>query len=125
MAKIMLVDDDVDLILQNKLLIEKKGHQVIMANSGQEALLALKTNTPDLIVLDVMMEHSTAGFVFARELGQSHPGLPIILQSGDPEKPNWMGEPMATWNPIRAILEKPVKPDVLLATIDKELAAKR
>ncbi|MFQ5801136.1 MAG: PleD family two-component system response regulator [Candidatus Hydrothermarchaeales archaeon] len=55
MATIMVVDDD-DLIIEStRLALEKNGYKVITAFSGEEALDMLKTQRPDLILLDIMM----------------------------------------------------------------------
>lgn len=117
--KVLLVDDDIDLIEQNKMVLSDEGYEVLTSHTAQEALKKLNEEKPDVIVLDVMMEHRTAGFVLAREIGKKHKNLPIIILSGDPEKANWMGESDETWDQIVKFLDKPVKPDELLKVIQK------
>jgi len=53
--KILFVDDDRDICITGKKLLERKGFTVQCAASGEEALEKLRTFTPDLILLDVMM----------------------------------------------------------------------
>ncbi len=122
MAKIFLVDDDVDLVQQNKMVLVEKGYTVITANTAKEALEKLKTEKPDLMVVDVMMEHRTAGFALAREIGRNFPTVPLIIMSGATDKVNWMGEPNDTWGSIVNFLDKPVDPDKLAKTVAEVLA---
>lgn len=122
MAKIFLVDDDVDLVQQNKMVLMEKGHKVITAHTAKEALEKLKTETPDLMIVDVMMEHRTAGFTLAREIGKRFPNMPLIIMSGATDKANWMGEPNDTWGPVVNFLDKPVDPDKLAKTVAEVLA---
>jgi len=55
MAKILVVDDEPDLVLLVQLILQRVGHEVIGADGGQEALEKLKETRPDLILLDLMM----------------------------------------------------------------------
>ena len=65
--KILVVDDDLDLQLQMKALLGKKGYQVVAAYDGDEGLQKVVEERPDLIVLDVMMPVKD-GFTACREL---------------------------------------------------------
>lgn len=53
--KILLVDDFRDMVLATRIFLEGEGYEVVEAYDGVQALEALKTVTPDLIILDVMM----------------------------------------------------------------------
>jgi DNA-binding response OmpR family regulator len=55
LKRILLVDDDVDFAEAVKLLLESRGHEVILAHNGKEGLEKARTVEPDLVVLDVMM----------------------------------------------------------------------
>jgi CheY-like chemotaxis protein len=55
MATVMVVDDEPDIVYLVTKMLKKEGHDVIEAYSGKQALEKLKTNRPDLILLDVMM----------------------------------------------------------------------
>ncbi len=75
MAYILLVDDDQDLVEMNKTVLTQRGHTVLAAYSAAEARQAVRTKTPDLAVLDVMMEDKTAGFELARHLHPDTAGV--------------------------------------------------
>ena len=118
---VFLVDDDIDLVEQNTMVLVERGYSVVSAYTGQAALKKLDSVKPDILVLDVMMEHRTAGFVLARELGKKYPELPVIILSGDPEKANWLGESNNSWDQVVKFLDKPIKPDNLANEIQKVL----
>ncbi len=118
---VFLVDDDIDLVEQNTITLREKGYNVAAAYTGQAALKKLDSVKPDMLVLDVMMEHRSAGFVLARELGKKYPELPVIILSGDPEKVNWLGETENAWDQVVKFLDKPVTPDNLADEIQKVL----
>jgi DNA-binding NtrC family response regulator len=116
---VFLVDDDIDLVEQNTMVLEEMGYNVVSAHTGQAALKKLDSIKPDIMLLDVMMEHRTAGFVLAREIGKKHPNIPIIIISGDPDKVNWLGESGNAWNQVIKFLDKPIKPTVLAEEVSK------
>ena len=53
--KILLVDDEEDILDFLELILEEQGYDVVKANSGPEALAAAQMHRPDLILLDIMM----------------------------------------------------------------------
>lgn len=118
---VLLVDDDVDLVEQNKMLLTEKGFKVETSHTAKDATKKLKEIKADLVILDVMMESRTAGFILAREIGDNHKNLPIIILSGDTEKPNWMGETNDTWKQIVNFIDKPVNPTELVKMVKKIL----
>ncbi|MBM3304814.1 MAG: response regulator [Candidatus Aminicenantes bacterium] len=63
--KILIVDDDKDLVASLEQVLLAKGYEVAAAFSGTGGLKALEAERPDLVILDVMMEADTAGFEVA------------------------------------------------------------
>lgn len=55
MKKILLVDDEPNIIMSLEYTFKKQNFEVFIARDGQEALEILKTEQPDLIILDIMM----------------------------------------------------------------------
>jgi DNA-binding NtrC family response regulator len=112
MATILLVDDDVDLVEQNRLVLEARGLEVQVAYSGSEARAALDAARPDAAVLDVMMESPTAGLELARWVHEKYPELPMIMLSGVHEATGspFRFEPDEVWLPVLKFLDKPVAP---------------
>jgi two-component system, NtrC family, response regulator GlrR len=123
MRKVFLVDDDRDIIEQNKMVLEAEGYEVVTASSAKEAGEILPTANPDIMVLDVMMEHNTAGLEFAKRVSSdtSLPNVPIVLLTSDANNPNWLAQDKFTWNSIIKILDKPTPPESLVETVEKLL----
>lgn len=66
--KILIVDDDPDLVEAQRLFLESRGFEVRCAASAAEGLLALEDFQPDLVTTDLMMEHHDSGFGFCRQV---------------------------------------------------------
>jgi two-component system, OmpR family, response regulator SaeR len=124
MAYILLVDDDQDLVEMNKTILTQRGHDVAVAYSAAEAQKSAEAKTPDIAVLDVMMEEKTAGFDLARALHALSSTMPMIMLTGI-RKEMQLGysfEPDETWLPISRFIEKPVNPRVLADEVEKLLS---
>ncbi len=67
-AKILIVDDDPDIVKAMKIILESRSYQVASCANGQECYLKLKEEKPDLIILDIMMTKMHEGFDVYREL---------------------------------------------------------
>ena len=128
MKKILIVDDDPDLQEGQKVFLESQGYEVITAGGMDEGLEVLKSTTPDLILVDLMMEHYDAGFVFCAKVRENPElaELPIIMQTSARDKlgftPDSYDEKARSWMKADQILSKPVPPGDLLKTIEQYLA---
>lgn len=123
MAKILIIDDDTDMVEAMKMVLESKDHQVAIANSGTEGLAKARSDKPDLIILDVMMETSDRGFDVARELkgDERLRSVPIIMQTALKDKMGLDFKQEAgdsEWLPVDAYMEKPMKPADLISKVD-------
>jgi DNA-binding response OmpR family regulator len=77
-TRLMIVDDEVDLLAELKPLMERSGYQVISATNGEQALEMITKEKPDLIVLDMLMPRLDGRDVL-RRLRQSGNWTPVIL----------------------------------------------
>ncbi len=77
MSKILVVDDEKPITDIEKFNLEKEGYQVAVAYDGKEALKKVKTENPDLIILDLMLP-KVDGLEVAREVRKTH-DMPIIM----------------------------------------------
>jgi len=76
---ILIVDDDLDYLYQMRLRVESFGFDVLTAESQIDAEQALDQVTPDLLILDLMMENEDSGFIICRKFKAKHPDVPVIL----------------------------------------------
>jgi CheY-like chemotaxis protein len=124
--KILVVDDDIDLCESLKVIFASAGYETLTASSRSEGMEKVRTQQPDLIILDVMMETWQDGFEMSRDL-KKDPQLqrtPILMltsiaESTGIEVKSSAGDP--TWLPVDAFLDKPVSPAALLAEVKKLL----
>lgn len=90
--RILIVDDDADFALSTTTLLESQGYVVSAARSAKEGLERVLVEAPDLIVLDVMMEHESAGYQLNQALKygpefESFRHVPILMVSSIPIDP--------------------------------------
>lgn len=81
--KILIVDDDIDVITVIETILRKEGYNVISANDKVEGMKKIKEEKPDLAILDVMMTTHYEGFELAKEI-IDNPELnkiPILMQT--------------------------------------------
>lgn len=128
-AKILIADDDPDIRDSLRAILESRQYTVITAADREEGMEKIKTEEPDLLILDVMMTTWDDGFEMSREL-KNDPQLkniPILMLTGIKEETgidfkSSAGDP--AWCPVEGFLNKPVEPDILLAEVEKLLSKK-
>ena len=81
--KVLLVDDDVDVINVLQAILEKEGYSVITASNKVEAMEKAKSEKPNLAILDVMMTTHYEGFELAQEFINSDDfkDMPILMET--------------------------------------------
>jgi CheY-like chemotaxis protein len=129
-ARILIVDDDTDLLEGQKLFLEKHGYTIQTALSVDEGLARAGEFSPDMIIADLMMEHYDSGFVFCKKVREL-PGLekvPIVMQTAAPRKMGFTfdtgSSPGREWMTVDEVLTKPVPLEHLLGKIEQYLSSK-
>ncbi len=121
--KVLLVDDDPDFIQAVTVLLEAKDFVVVSANGGEEGFVKAQSEKPDLISLDIMMEHDSKGFDISQKLksDESTKNIPVIIVSGIKKASNFAFdyETGETLLPVKAILEKPIDPEYFLKIVEQ------
>ena len=119
MAKILIIDDDPDIVASMKVILEKEKYRIVSAGGQEEGLIKARSEKPDLIILDVMMAEGTEGFDVARTLKkeEAFKKVPILMLTAIKEKTGMGFEKEAgdeTWLPVDDYCEKPLKPKIVL-----------
>jgi CheY-like chemotaxis protein len=130
MAKILMIDDDPDMVLAARLCLQTAGHEVFEARNAAIGLGRLAELKPDLIILDVMMDSATEGFQTALKLHSADPNspyaaycqTPIIMLTALHATTDLRFKPDADYLPVEAFLDKPIEPDRLIRTVGELLA---
>ena len=114
MKKILIVDDDEDLVQLVSNLLTTKGYRVLSHRSGLSVSNVVRQYNPDLILLDIRL-YGISGTEISKELKARY-DMPIILFSGDTTK----GKAFADCD-ADGFLQKPFTSTDLLRTIGKHL----
>lgn len=123
--KILLVDDDIDLLEQTKTLLESKGIEVFTAESEKEGINKFNEVKPDAAIVDLIMEEHDSGFVLCHKLKKTENGknIPVyILTSATYEtgfKFSAATKEEKKWIKCDGLINKPVVIDELIAKINK------
>jgi CheY-like chemotaxis protein len=117
MTKILVIDDDA---LDRGLLVavlEERGYEVIVADSGRAGLMLCHQRTPDAVVLDLNMP-GIDGLSILRQLRILHPTLPVVVFSG--QSPREVEEEMLNQG-ATAFIQKAFSLDLLGAALREVL----
>ena len=133
MAKILIIDDDPDIVTAVQLTLENAGHKVVSAGSGKEGLEKVKSEKPALVILDVMMETHTEGFQLALKLHSPDPAselrqfkdLPILMLTAIHSTTPMRYEPDIDYLPVELFVDKPIDPDDLVKKVNWVLGRKK
>jgi len=124
--KILVVDDEADIIMYLDTLLKDNGYDVLQARSVKEAREIMEQVKPDLVCLDIMMPKQS-GIALYRELklDDGFKDIPVIFISAFSLARDFYGSEFRKLIPDRRVpepenyLEKPVQPAKLLAAIEK------
>lgn len=125
--KVLLVDDDQDIITALTAILQPKGYEVVSAYNIKDGFELLTKSNPDIAVLDVMMDDKHDGFELARKIKKTDgfENLPIIMLTSISEVTGVNFSAAASdpdWLPVEEYIDKPVEPDKLISTIEELLA---
>ncbi len=121
-AKILIIDDELDLRIYLRTLFRKAGYRTEEAQNGQEGVERAKSFQPDLITLDLMMPKKS-GIRAYHDL-RSTPAtknIPVLVLTGLSKQEEMFGEEMAAIPPPEAIVEKPIERDSFLKLAERIL----
>ncbi len=128
-SKILVVDDDPDILEAISLILESQGYEVITARDGVEGLANLKAEKPDLLVLDLLMPKMD-GFAVCKELQDprwaKYKDIPILILTSVREEASRRRYELETGLELDVddYVEKPVAPDTLLERVGRLIKRK-
>jgi len=128
--KILLVDDDPDILDAITMILESQGYQVVTARDGVEGLASLRAEKPDLMILDLLMPKMD-GFAVCKELQDprwaKYRDIPILILTSVREEASRRRYELETGLELDVddYVEKPVSPDILLERVGRLIKKKR
>ncbi len=123
-AKILIIDDDPDILHMGEVVLGREGHEVLLAANRSEGMEAIAGEAPDLIILDVMMEVIDDGFVMAQELRKEGNTTPILMLTSISAATGMKFTKDPVLAPVDELVEKPLYPKQLIEKVNALLAAK-
>ncbi|HEX2865529.1 MAG TPA: response regulator [Ignavibacteriales bacterium] len=122
--KILLVDDDIDLLEQNKILLESKGYEIVTAESVDEGFSQFRKEKPDAAIVDLIMEEHDSGFILCHKIKRDPygKGIPVFLLTSATYLTGYkFGSSTAEekeWIKCDAVLNKPIMFEELLKKLE-------
>jgi len=129
-GKILVVDDDPDILDAVTMILESRGYKVVTARDGIEGLATLKAENPDLMMLDLMMPKMD-GFAVCKELQDprwaKYRSIPILILTSVREEASRRRYELETGLELDVddYIEKPMSPDVLLERVSTLIKKKK
>jgi DNA-binding response OmpR family regulator len=117
--KILVIDDDPDILESISAVLSSEGFNVLTAIDGQDGVAKFKSEKPDLVLCDMMMEKVDAGSKVAEMIRKEDAVTPVFLLSsiGNATASNISVTDLG----FTGVLQKPVDPDTLISQIKKSL----
>ena len=118
-AKILVVDDDPDFVEAMRLTLEPNGYTVVSAASGDEGLAKVRSESPNLVILDVIMSSVLDGLQMSRRMQENpeHKRIPILMVTSIANTDYAALFPTDEYISIDGFLSKPVSPNALLERV--------
>jgi CheY-like chemotaxis protein len=125
--RILLVDDDPDFILQQKIPLEAAGHEVKTAASRQEAEALFEQERFDAAIIDLMMQEVDDGFALSYHIKKKSPETVVILASAVSSETGMEFDAATdeerSWVKADAFLAKPIRFEQLEREMERLLPA--
>ncbi|MDR1726592.1 MAG: response regulator [Acidobacteriota bacterium] len=127
--KLLFIDDDQDFLEAQEAFFGARGFVVLTAGGTDEALRLLESETPDMIFIDLMMEHFDSGFTLAHRLRREarFQGTPLVMLSGVAAETgkdfSRDKEGLRSWSQLDDFVDKPASAQRLLKIVERRLAA--
>lgn len=122
-ATILVMDDDADFRLQQRVQLEAVGFTVLEADNRQDAETILNEQKVDVAMVDLMMEEEDTGFQICYHIKKNHPGVGVIIVTGVAAETgiefDASTDEERAWVKADALLAKPVRNEQLLREIDR------
>ena len=124
--KILVVDDDIDYVESMAAILEANGYEVVAAYDGKEGLEKAKSELPQLIIIDLMMNTLNEGYDFCRDIrsDERFEEVPLLMASSAHQHEMFKDAnfaPDEIWFPIDIFLDKPIDKETLLKHVTKLL----
>jgi DNA-binding response OmpR family regulator len=116
---ILCIDDDPDVLLSQKIVLEARGYIVVTAPDAKQGLPAFEESKPDAVIVDLMMEEVDAGTTLVSQIQAMDKDVPIFMLSSTGDYLH--GTIDTTGLGLAGVFQKPLNPNVLLGLLQAKL----
>lgn len=122
--KILIADDDIDLLEQNQMLFEARGFEVFTAETAEEAWIIYQKENPDAVIADLIMEHHDSGFVLCHKIKRSSRGndVPVFILTSATYDTGYKFSASTVeereWINCNGLMNKPVSVDEIITKLE-------
>jgi DNA-binding response OmpR family regulator len=125
LKKILIVDDDPDILDQLTIALTPSGATIVRADCAKDGESCFEAEKPDLAIVDLMMETADAGFTLCYRMKRKSPKTPVIVLTSVTAETgmsfNRLTPEERSWIKADAFLNKPVRAEELFREIDRLL----
>lgn len=113
--RILLVDDDQEIVESMRIALESKGYKILVARDGNQGLAMAEKENPDLLILDMMMP-KRSGFLVLEKLCRTRPTLKtIMITANEGSRHKAYAEMLG----VKDYIRKPFPMDKLLESVER------
>ncbi|MBN2210075.1 MAG: response regulator [Sedimentisphaerales bacterium] len=120
---VLLIDDDVDFLTQQKILLENANFDVVTAESQKEGEEKFAQRRPDVVICDLMMENADGGFALCYHIKKKDASVPVILVTAVAGETGLEFDAATAeerqWIKADVMLNKPVRFEQLMREIER------
>jgi CheY-like chemotaxis protein len=125
--KILVVDDDIDYVESTAAILEANGYDVVAAYDGKEGFDKARSELPQIILVDLMMNTINEGYDLVRNIrsDKRFDEVPLVMISSAHQVEAFKDAnfvPDEVWFPIDMFLDKPIDKETLLKHVSKMLS---
>ncbi len=130
-CRVMVIDDDYDVLEWCRLVLEPNGFDVRCFSEPEDALADMREETPDIIITDLMMAHLDSGFDFAEKIKDApeFARIPVIIMTAASSRHGFDFIPRSEADlkamHVDAFFTKPAEPQALITRIRALIAKSR
>ncbi len=123
--KIIIIDDDPEIVTSMRIVLEKEGYDVVTAHNGTVGMEKIRSEKPNVILLDIMMSDRDEGFQVSYRLKNDDElkDIPVVIISSVAQVTGFEFDKSrdGEFMPVDDYVEKPVLPKQLLDIVRKHL----
>jgi CheY-like chemotaxis protein len=125
--KLLFIDDDTTFLAAQTAFFTARGFEILTADGTDAAVSVLAHELPDMIFIDLMMEHADSGFTLARRIRREErfQNIPLVMLSGVASETGSgfarERESLKSWSHLDDFVDKPVSAHRLLMIVERRL----